>query len=155
MTMHLAQLNVGRPLYPLHDPRIAPFMEALDRVNAIAERSPGFVWRLTGEGNNATDLRLGDSTDVMVNMSVWESAEALEHFVWNTVHHRFYARKVEWFEHFGAPYFVMWHVPAGHRPTLAEAAERLQHLTRHGDSDHAFGWAHRPNAERWREARCA
>jgi hypothetical protein len=154
--MHLAQLNVGRARYPLDDPRMAGFMQALDRVNAIAERSPGFVWRLVGDGNDATDLRLGgDQTDVMVNMSVWESAEALERFVWNTAHRRFYERKSEWFAPFGAPHFVMWPVPIGHRPGLAEAAERLARLTEHGPSDDAFGWEGLAQLRRWREARCA
>ena len=80
--MHLAQLNVGKARFPLDDPRMSGFMGNLDRVNAIAERSPGFVWRLVGEGNDATDLRLDDAGDTLVNMSVWESAEHLEHFVW-------------------------------------------------------------------------
>lgn len=138
--MHLAELNVARPKYALDDPRIADFMNALDRVNALAERSPGFVWRLTGTGNDATDLRLPGEPDTMLNISVWENGESLKHFVWNTVHRRFYRRKAEWFEHLSLPYFVMWAVPPGHRPGAAEACDRLMHLRAHGPSDHAFGW---------------
>ena len=100
-------------------------------------------------------VALGDQTEVMVNMSVWESANALEQFVWNTVHRRVYERKGEWFAPYGAPHFVMWPVPAGHRPSLAEAAERLAHLTSHGSSETAFGWERLPRLQRWREARCA
>jgi hypothetical protein len=154
MDMHLAQLNIARPRYPLDDPRMAGFMANLDRVNAIAERSRGFVWRLTGAGNDATDLRFGDDQDTMVNMSVWETAEDLEHFVWNTVHKQIYRRKHDWFPPFGKPYFVMWPVPVGHLPTLAEARERLDHLAMHGSSDHAFGWDGLPHLKRWMEARC-
>jgi heme-degrading monooxygenase HmoA len=153
--MHLAQLNVGMARFPLEDPRMAGFMDNLDRVNAIAERSPGFVWRLVGEGNDATDLRLDDGGDTLVNMSVWESAEHLEHFVWNTIHKRFYESRGKWFGEFGKPHFVMWHVPVGHIPTLAEAGERLDHLVENGSSEHAFGWEGLPNLRRWMEARCA
>ena len=96
---HIAQLNIGRPLHPIDDPRMAAFMDNLDRVNALAERSPGFVWRLKDESNNATALRPSASDPTMaVNMSVWESVEALERFVWATVHKQFYNRKGEWFE---------------------------------------------------------
>jgi heme-degrading monooxygenase HmoA len=153
--MHLAQLNIARPRYQLEHPRMAGFVNNLDRVNAIAERSPGFVWRLVGEGDDATDIRFEDDPDLIVNMSVWESAEHLEHFVWNTVHKRIYEKRGQWFGDFGKPHFVMWHVPVGHTPTLVEARERLDHLTEHGSSDHAFGWEGLPHLKRWMEARCA
>ena len=90
---HIAQLNIGRPLHPLDDPRMAGFIDNLDRVNALAERSPGFVWRLKDESNNATALRPFDDPNMLVNMSVWESVAALERFVWATVHKQFYSRK--------------------------------------------------------------
>jgi heme-degrading monooxygenase HmoA len=153
--MHLAQLNVAHPRFPLDDPRMADFVDNLDRVNAVAERSPGFVWRLVGEGEDATDLRLSEDPEAIVNMSVWETAEQLEHFVWNTVHKQIYRRKGEWFSASGRPYFVMWPVAVGHRPDLAEAAERLEHFTRHGSSDRAFGWEGLPQLKRWMEERCA
>ena len=134
---HVAELNIGRLKHGVDDPRMADFMDNLDRVNAIAERSEGFVWRLTGEGNNATDI-IHDG--VNVNMSVWESAEALENFVWNTVHVKFYRRKPEWFDHIEDRYLVMWPIEEGHIPTLDEAFERLEYLKTHGSSDYAFGW---------------
>lgn len=152
--MPLAELNIARPRYALDDPRIADFMAALDRINALAERSDGFLWRLKGDGNDATDLALATDPGGIVNISVWRDAAALEHFVWNTVHHRFYRRRDEWFDDYRTAYFVMWHVAEDHRPALAEAAERLGHLRAHGSTDHAFGWEHLP-LTRWREARCS
>lgn len=159
---HLAELNVGRLVGQTDDPRLKDFMDNLARVNAIAERSPGFVWRLVGEDDatGATDLSLPghdapDGRAMAVNLSVWESAEALEDFVWNTVHKRFYNRKAEWFSPMAQPHFVMWWVPEGHRPTLEEAAERLAHLTEQGPSAFAFGWESLPNIQAWRSQRCA
>ena len=151
---HLAQLNVARFLHPTDDPRMAGFMDNLDRINAIAERSDGFVWRLKDDSGNATALRLFEGADLAVNLSVWQSAEALEKFVWNTVHSRIYNGKAAWFEKMATPHFVLWSVPAGHIPTLAEAKARLDHLTAHGDSDHAFGWAHLPHIKLWMAKKC-
>ncbi len=91
----------------------------------------------------------------MSNLTVWESVAALEHFVFNTVHRAFYERRAEWFEVLGRMHFVMWWVPAGHRPTLDEALERLAHLQAQGDSDHAFGWKHLKEAQLWRTHACA
>jgi len=153
---HIAQFNVGRLRYETEDPRMADFMNNLVRVNALAERSPGFVWRYTDASGNATDTRpyAGDPR-MAVNLSVWESVEALEKFVWQTVHTRVYARKHEWFEKLDGAYFVLWHVAAGHRPSVEEAIERLDYLKQHGPSDHAFGWQDVSSAKLWRSARCA
>lgn len=153
---HLAQLNVGRMAHALDDPRMAGFMNNLDRVNAIAGRSPGFVWRLQDEGGNATRIAfLEDDPEMIVNMSVWESPEALEDFTWNTLHKQFYARRAEWFQLMKSNHFVMWWVPAGHIPTLADAAERLAHLDKYGPSERAFGWAELEEARLWRKQQCA
>jgi hypothetical protein len=152
---HLAQLNVGRLRYDLDDPRLVDFIDNLARVNAIAERSEGFVWRLKDETGNATNIRAFDDPRMAVNMSVWESVEALEKYVWQTVHKRFYGRRTEWFEHLDRPYFVMWWVKAGHRPTIEEALGRLDHLRVHGSSEHAFGWDGIAGAQLWKTARCA
>src|SRR5262245_19113977 len=95
---HLAQLNVARALDDLNSPRLADFVSALDRVNAVAERSPGFVWRLKDDGAaNAIDIKVTDDARFIVNMSVWETPAHLEHFVWSTIHKRVYARKSNWF----------------------------------------------------------
>ncbi|MEO0823610.1 MAG: DUF3291 domain-containing protein [Pseudomonadota bacterium] len=154
MSRHLAELNIGRLRHPLEDPRSADFRNALDRVNGLAERMPGFVWRLVGEGNDATDIAWASDPKVIVNLSVWEDAETLERFVFDTVHRAFYARRAEWFDAMESHHFVMWWVPAGHRPSLAEAAERLARLDREGPSAEAFGWESLPRADELSAQRC-
>ena len=153
---HLAQLNIGRLRRELDDPRMADFVDNLARVNAIADRAEGFVWRLQDATGNATSYRpYGDDLRMAINMSVWESVAALERYVWQTVHKRFYGRRHEWFEKLDGPSFVMWWVPAGSIPALQEAVERLEHLRQHGPSDYAFGWQRLPAAQLWKTAQCA
>ena len=152
---HLAQLNIGRLRYATDDPRMAGFMNNLDFVNSIAERTPGFVWRLKDESNNATAIRPFADPDMAVNLSVWESIEALERFVWQTVHTRFYGRRQEWFAKMEGPHLVMWWIAAGHVPTVEEAKARLEHLAANGPSEYAFGWESVPAAQLWKTARCA
>ena len=151
---HLAQLNIGRFRYPTDDPRMADFMNNLDLVNALAERSQGFVWRLKDGSGNATGFRPFPDPQMAVNLSVWENVEALERYVYQTVHKHFYGRREEWFDKMEAPHFVMWWVPAGHVPTLDEAKERLEYLDTHGPSDRAFSWNSAPAAQLWKTARC-
>ena len=141
---HLAQLNIGRLVARPEDPRVAEFIGALGRVNGIGKRAPGFVWMMENTGapeRGNTDVKLDGDPRFVSNLTVWENVSALEGFVWNTVHRRFYERRAEWFEVLGTMHFVMWWVPAGHRPTLAEGRARLSHREAHGDSEHAFGWA--------------
>jgi hypothetical protein len=154
--MHLAELNIGRLKYEIGDPRIAEFVDNLGRINAMAERMPGFVWRLVGDGSNdgALEMRPFDDPMMAVNMSVWETVEQLEQFVWNTVHKRFYARKAEWFELMSAHHFCMWFVEEGHIPTVDEAKARLDHLQAHGNSDYAFDWSHLEHVKLWQAQRC-
>ena len=151
--MHLAELNIGKFKYPTSDPRMAGFMDNLDRVNAIAERSQGFVWRLKGDNNNATSFRVGD--DMAVNLSVWEDAKSLEDYVFKTVHVQFYRKKAEWFDLMEKPHMVMWWVPVGHRPTLEEAYARLTKYQAEGASEEAFGWQEIMDEQRMRALRCA
>ena len=154
----LAQLNIGRLLAPTEDPRVAEFMTALDRVNGLGKRMPGFVWMMEGSGEPGTgntDAKIGGDPQFVSNLTVWADVESLENFVWNTVHRQFYERRAEWFEVLGKMHFVMWHVEDGHRPTLDEALGRLAHMEEHGDSDHAFGWAHLEEAKLWRMRGCA
>jgi hypothetical protein len=151
--MHLAELNIGKFRFPTTDPRMAGFMDNLDRVNALAERSPGFVWRLKGDNNNATDLRVGD--DYAVNMSVWETSEALENYVFKTVHVQFYKNRADWFDLMEKPHMVFWWVPEGHQPSLQEAMDRLEMFEKNGPTEEAFGWAEVIDVERWKSQRCA
>jgi hypothetical protein len=151
--MHLAELNIGKFRFPVSDGRMADFMNNLDRVNALAERSPGFVWRLKGDNNNATDFRVGD--DYAVNLSVWTDAKSLENYVFKTVHAQFYKRKAEWFNLMEKPHMVFWHVPEGHQPNLSEAMDRLENYQKNGPTEAAFGWAEVMDVERMRQLRCA
>lgn len=143
MTMHLAELNVGRLLAPTDDPRVREFMDNLDRINGLGKRMPGFVWMMEGSGEPGkgnTENTIGGDPQFVSNLTVWEDVESLERFVWGTVHRKFYERREEWFEVLGQMHFVMWRVPAGHRPTLEEGLARLELRQRNGDSDEAFGW---------------
>lgn len=152
---HLAQINIARLLAPEGDPRVADFFANLDRVNAAAERMPGFVWRLKDDSSgNATSISPYEDPAVIVNMSVWESPETFEKFVWQTVHAAIYRRRGGWFEPMDKPHFAMWWVAPGTEPTAAEGRARLEHLHAHGPSEHAFGWESLPSATLWREARC-
>ena len=153
--MNLAQLNVARLKYPFEDPRVADFADNLDRINALADRSDGFVWRLQDDGGNAIDIQADADPMIVVNMSVWRDAESLERFVWNTVHKQFYRRRAEWFSTMKDQHLVMWWVDEGHQPTVDEGMERLEHLRANGDSDFAFGWSHLPHVKLWQQARCA
>lgn len=153
--MHLAQVNIARAKTTLDGPELQGFRDQLDAINAVADRSPGFVWRFQDETGHAMDVRAFEDPRVAVNFSVWESAAALERFVWNTVHVRIYARKDEWFEAMESHHMAMWWVAPGHRPTIAEATERLAHRDAHGDTDHAFGWSHLAETTLWETRRCA
>jgi hypothetical protein len=139
---HLAQLNVARPLAPTDSPRLADFMAQLDEINALAEASPGFVWRLAGSGGNATDLRTDHDPTLLVNMSVWATAEQLFDFVYRTAHTKVMVRRREWFEKMEMFQVLFW-VPAGHQPTVAEAMDKLAHLRAHGPSAAAFTFKQR------------
>jgi hypothetical protein len=150
---HLAQVNVGRLLAPVDDPRIDEFRRALDRINALADAQPGFVWRLKGEGNNATDLRPDASDDLQaVNASVWKSPEHLAAFAYRSEHRNFVRRRLDWFEEATQPILALWWVPAGHTPSLAECLERLSHLRAHGPTPHAFDFKQRFEAPTEEEA---
>ena len=140
---HLAELNIGRLVAPTDDPRVAEFMENLDRINGLGKRMPGFVWMMEGSGEPGTgntEASIGGDPQFVTNLTVWEDVKSLETFVWGTIHKQFYERRHDWFEVLGEQHFVMWWVPEGHKPTQDEALERLEHRKTHGDSDHAFGW---------------
>jgi hypothetical protein len=135
---HLAQVNIGRILAPLDDPLLAGFVARLDEINALADHSPGFIWRLQTEQGNATDLRPYDDERVLVNMSVWETFEHLKAYVYQSAHVEVMRHRRQWFEKFEGMYMALWWVKAGHRPTVVEAKQRLEYLNEHGESAHAF-----------------
>jgi hypothetical protein len=136
---HLAQLNIGKPTGPLDGPEMADFMARLDDINTTADKAPGFVWRLVDDsGADATALR-PYGPDVMVNLSVWESAEALYEFTYRSGHLDLVRRRKEFFHHDGLPeYAVLWWVPAGTLPTLDDARKRLDLLAERGPTADAF-----------------
>jgi hypothetical protein len=136
-TFELAQLNIARLKAPIESPLLADFVANLDRINAIAEASDGFKWRLITDDGNATSPRpFGD--DVIVNMSVWRDLEALRNYVHHSAHVEIMKRRREWFARAAEAYAVLWWVAAGHRPTVSEAAGRLENLRRYGSSPAAF-----------------
>lgn len=144
-THHIAQLNIGRLVAPTDDPRVAEFMDNLASINALADTSPGFVWRLVSEDEaaGATTIRPYDDPTMLVNMSVWETIDALHQYVYYSAHTDFFRRRAAWFERLDTPHMVLWWVPAGHIPTVEEAKERLEHLTTHGATAHAFTFKQR------------
>lgn len=155
---HLAEFNLGELKYDWEDPRVADFRDNLDRVNGIAKRSPGFVWMLSEDemeaAQNDAEGFLGGNPRLASTLSVWESVETLEHFVWNTLHKAFYDRKAEWYDPTDKPRLVMWWVPVGHRPDIGEAMSRYRKLEAEGDSPFAFGWAGLKDARLWRHKAC-
>ena len=134
----LAQFNVARLRAPIDDPVMEGFRSQLERINAIADQSPGFVWRLQTDEGDATSLRAYPDPLTIVNMSVWESLEALHEYVYRSPHVGPLRDRRQWFEPASGPILVLWWVPAGHIPTLEEAMQKLNRLSVHGPSEAAF-----------------
>ena len=134
----LAQINVGRMVGPRSDQRVRPFYDALDRVNAIADAAPGFVWRLQGDDGNATGIQSTADPLFLVNMSVWTDADALFAFVYRSAHTPEMARRREYFDRFDGAFQALWWVPEGHRPSVDEGLSRLWRLDRYGPTPQAF-----------------
>ena len=135
---YLAQINVGRLVAPLDDPRIADFVEQLQFINQLADNSPGFVWRLQSDGGNATDLAYNDDPFIILNMSVWESLEALKDFTYRSQHLKVFRDRKKWFEKMDLPHYCLWWVPVGHLPTIAEGRTRLELYQRYGSTPDSF-----------------
>lgn len=135
---HLAQVNVGRMHGQRGDTVVDGFYAELDRINAVADASPGFVWRLQGDGNDATDLRPTPDPLFLINLSTWDSAEALFAYVYRTAHVGVMAGRRAWFARMDGAYQALWWVPAGHRPTPDEALAKLWLLDNFGPSPQAF-----------------
>jgi hypothetical protein len=137
---HLAQLNIGRVRAPMTDPLMAGFVAELESVNALADSAPGFVWRLQTETGDATAIRPYDDDTILINMSVWETVDALKAFVYRTHHADVMRQREKWFERLDTYFIALWWVAAGTVPTVLEAKLRLDHLRQHGESPYAFSF---------------
>jgi hypothetical protein len=135
---HVAQLNVGKTLYAVEHPRMIGFTGRLAEINAMAERTPGYVWRLQGESGDATGIHVFDDPLVIVNLTVWESIEQLYEFSYHTDHAEVFRLRRAWFEPWPGPHLVLWWIPAGTTPSLDEARARLDRLAAEGPSPEAF-----------------
>jgi hypothetical protein len=135
---HLAQVNIARMKAPLDDAVMAGFVARLDEINALADGSPGFVWRLQTEAGNATYLRPYDDDRILFNFSIWESIESLRAYVYKTAHAELLRQRRQWFEQFSGVFLALWWVPSGYIPGIDEAKKRLAHLEEHGPTQFAF-----------------
>jgi len=150
MDYHIAQINIGRILGTMDSPIMAEFKNNLDRINAVAESSPGFVWRLTGDGSNdATSIHVYTDPYLLINMSVWENVDALFQYVYKSAHTPYVSRRREWFERLTIPMLALWWIPAGHIPTPAEAKAKLELLDQQGATPNAFTFRQRFTVEEW------
>jgi Domain of unknown function (DUF3291) len=141
---HIAQVNIARALEPLDSPALAEFNVNLDPVNALADAAPGFVWRLQDDSGDATSIRVFDDELIIVNLSVWDSIEALWDFVYSDRHLEVMRRRREWFVRMTAEtYLALWWVAAGERPTEWDAKARVEHVREHGPTPHAFTFKRR------------
>jgi uncharacterized protein DUF3291 len=134
----LAQVNIARMKAPLESQIMAGFVARLDEINALADQSPGFVWRLKTEQGDATYLRPYDDDRILFNLSMWKTIEELRAYVYRSAHSELLRARHEWFMKFENPYLALWWVPAGHRPSVDEAKKRLAHLVEHGPTPFAF-----------------
>ncbi|MDT9696386.1 DUF3291 domain-containing protein [Streptomyces sp. P17] len=134
----LAQVNIARLKAPVDSPQLKDFVDSLDPVNGDADSADGFVWRLQSEAGDATDIPVFGDDWLIINMSVWRDANALTAYMYQGRHREMLARRREWFEKLQEATAVLWWVPAGHRPTVAEAEARLLHLRTNGPTPYAF-----------------
>jgi uncharacterized protein DUF3291 len=135
---HLAQANVARVRAPIDSPKLAEFVALLEPINAIADASPGFVWRLQSDDGDATSINVFDDDELLVNMSVWETVEQLRAFVFETRHLEVFQRRKEWFHRIAEAHLALWWIPAGQVPTVADAEKRITYVRVHGPTPYAF-----------------
>ena len=137
---HIAQINIARLLALIDDPVMADFVAQLSPVNALADESPGFVWRLQSESGDATAIKVYDDDRIIINLTVWEGIDALRDYVYKGAHHAVLRDRKRWFAKFEGPYYALWWIPAGYLPDPQEGKERLEYLRTHGDSPYAFSF---------------
>lgn len=136
---HLAQLNIAKMIGKnINDPVMVDFVAQLDTINALAEQSKGFVWRLKSDDGNATSYNPFGDDRIIINYSIWENANNLREYVYKSAHTVVMKDRKKWFENFGQPYYVLWNIPAGYIPSIEEATERLTYLQQNGPTAHAF-----------------
>jgi len=139
-TYHIAQINIARMLAPIDDPVLADFVAQLPPINALADQSRGFIWRLQSESGDATSIKVYDDDLIIVNLTVWESTDALREYVYKSAHREVLRDRKRWFEKFDGPYYALWWVPAGQLPTADQGRKRLEYLRTHGDSSYSFSF---------------
>jgi len=137
---HLAQVNIARALAPLDSPAMAGFVARIAEINALAETSPGYVWRFQDDSGNALYVRPYEDPNMLFNLSVWQTPDHLKAYVYRSAHVEVMRQKQQWFEHTDEAILALWWLPAGTLPTVDEAKARLEHLRQHGPSPHAFGF---------------
>jgi len=140
---HLAQINVARFRIDPDDPHMLAFTSQLDAVNAMADDSPGFIWRLQGEDGNAMAIQAFDDPNMLINMSVWASIEALFDYTYKTAHTKIMSRRKEWFGKLEDAYMALWWVPDGHIPSPQEGRKRLEMIKARGPTQNAFTFKQR------------
>lgn len=138
MKYQLAQLNIAKTVFAIDSAELAGFVKNLDRINILAEKSKGFVWRLKDESNNAMNLRMFNDSSLLINMSVWKDMESLSQFVYRSEHVEIFKRRREWFPAMTEMHMCLWHVVEGHTPDLVEAEERLTYLRKNGETPYSF-----------------
>ena len=138
-TFHLAQVNIAKRLAPMKDPVMQDFVNNLDKINAIADGSDGFIWRLKDEDKDLAAQVFQDDT-LIINMSVWQNLEFLFNYTYNSGHIEVFKRKKEWFDKIKMVHMAFWYVPKAYRPTFQDAKDRLDYLNKHGDTPYAFSF---------------
>ncbi|MEM9954032.1 MAG: DUF3291 domain-containing protein [Chloroflexota bacterium] len=146
---HIAQVNIARMLAPIDSNIMAGFVARLDEINALADQAEGFVWRLQSDDGNATDIRVFDDDMLIVNLSVWESVEALHAYTYKTDHAQLIKGRKQWFSQLGSHHMAIWYIPAGQLPTTDDARARLEYLNAHGATPESFTFAHRFTLNQW------
>ncbi len=143
MNYHLAQINIAKMLAPLESPVMADFVLNLETINALAEASQGYVWRLKDENNDATSIKIYDHEFLLVNMSVWKDIDSLFQFAYHSQHVDIFKRRKEWFGVMTQMHMALWFVPEDHQPLVEEATKRLDYLRTHGETPYAFSFKKR------------
>ncbi|NNM23926.1 MAG: DUF3291 domain-containing protein [Flavobacteriaceae bacterium] len=139
--MHLAQFNIAEAVSNSDDPIMADFFNNTERINALADAAPGFIWRLKDDASgDSYSIKAYDNEFMLINLSVWEDRQSLFNFVYNTDHVEIFKRRKEWFHKMPKMHMVLWYVEKGHIPTVEEAKERLNYLQQHGESKNAFSF---------------